>query len=119
MLPAESRCEVKNPGTAAVLSVLWPGIGQIYNGKLPKGIAFILVHILLIAIWLSGELSYVGLLMPLAFWVFGVVDAYRTALSGAEHRPTKKCPRCAETVLEEATVCRYCGHKFADPGVLE
>jgi TM2 domain-containing membrane protein YozV len=70
---------MKNPGVAAVLSVLWPGIGQIYNEQLVKGIAFIIIHFLLVVIWLSGELSYVGLAMPLAFWIFGIVDAQRTA----------------------------------------
>jgi TM2 domain-containing membrane protein YozV len=75
---------MKNPGLAAVLSVLWPGIGQIYNEQLAKGIAFIIVHILLVVIWFSGELSYVGLLTPLAFWIFGIVDAHRTAVKLAE-----------------------------------
>ena len=26
---------------------------------------------------------------------------------------TKKCPDCAETVLSDAKVCKYCGHHFA------
>ena len=26
---------------------------------------------------------------------------------------TKKCPDCAETVLSDAHVCKYCGHHFA------
>lgn len=28
-------------------------------------------------------------------------------------RATKKCPDCAETVLSDAKVCKYCGHHFA------
>jgi hypothetical protein len=36
-----------------------------------------------------------------------VVDARRVA-SGAD----KKCPKCAEFVKAEATVCRFCRHEF-------
>lgn len=35
----------KNPGVAAVLSFLWPGIGQIYNGQILKAIIFIVVQV--------------------------------------------------------------------------
>ena len=31
----------KNPGLAAVLSFFYMGLGQIYNGQIAKGIAFI------------------------------------------------------------------------------
>jgi TM2 domain-containing membrane protein YozV len=29
---------MKNPGTAAVLSFVVPGVGQIYNGKILRGV---------------------------------------------------------------------------------
>ena len=35
--------EVKNPGTAAVLSALLPGLGQIYNGDFLRAIFWLIV----------------------------------------------------------------------------
>ena len=32
----------KNPSIAVVLSFFWPGLGQIYNGEIGKGIAFLI-----------------------------------------------------------------------------
>jgi hypothetical protein len=32
-----------NPGIAMVLSVVWPGLGQVYRGKLFRGLAWMLV----------------------------------------------------------------------------
>lgn len=34
---------MRNPGTAAVLSVLIPGVGQLYNGKIWRGVFWLLV----------------------------------------------------------------------------
>ena len=34
---------MRNPGTAAVLSFFIPGVGQIYNGKIWRGIFWLIV----------------------------------------------------------------------------
>ena len=35
--------DMKNPGLAAVLSVLIPGVGQIYNGDFLRGIFWLII----------------------------------------------------------------------------
>jgi TM2 domain-containing membrane protein YozV len=34
---------MKDPGTAAVLSLIIPGVGQIYNGKFLRGIFWLII----------------------------------------------------------------------------
>ncbi len=51
----------KNPGLAAVLSFFIPGVGQMYNGEIGKGILF------LITAWL---------IIP---WIWSIFDAYSVA----------------------------------------
>jgi len=65
----------KNPGVAAVLSALWVGIGQIYNGEIVKGIILIIVYIV------SVLLIYliIGFITTPILWIFGIYDAYNTA----------------------------------------
>ena len=36
-----SSTVTKNPGLAAIISFFFPGLGQIYNGEIGKGILFI------------------------------------------------------------------------------
>lgn len=58
----------KDPGIALLLSFLFPGLGQIYNGDVGKGIGF------MIGFWI---LIWVGI--GLIFWVWGMIDAYQVA----------------------------------------
>lgn len=65
----------KNPGVAAVLSFLWPGLGQIYNGQILKAIVFIVVQI--VNAFLITVL--VGFVTGFVVWVWSLVDAYKQA----------------------------------------
>ncbi|MBI4834651.1 MAG: hypothetical protein HY811_07535 [Planctomycetes bacterium] len=65
----------KNPGLAGVFSFFIPGLGQIYNGEFGKAIGFIIASII------GGLLTpiFIGFLIILPAWAWGVVDAYYSA----------------------------------------
>ncbi len=46
--------EKQNPGVAAVLSFLFNGLGQIYNGQIAKGLVIMLISTITMAITLIG-----------------------------------------------------------------
>ncbi|GAF78758.1 unnamed protein product [marine sediment metagenome] len=71
--PVEPKKE-KNPIVAAILSFFIPGVGQIYNGQIGRGII----------LFLTG-----GLVVP---WVYSVFNAYKTAkrINAGEPLPGKK-----------------------------
>ena len=76
---------VKNPGVAAVLSFFWPGLGQIYNGEIGKGVLFIVVQVI------NAVLAFilVGFVTGFIVWILGMVDAYQVAeRHNAAHAPT-------------------------------
>jgi TM2 domain-containing membrane protein YozV len=53
----EQEMKKKNPGVAAILSFFWPGLGQIYNGQIAKGIG-IMFALAILAIITVPLLSY-------------------------------------------------------------
>ncbi|ADC50195.1 hypothetical protein BpOF4_10710 [Alkalihalophilus pseudofirmus OF4] len=66
---------LKNAGLAAVLSALWCGLGQIYNGQIGKGLLFMFIQFInaLLCFVFIGFITY-----PI-MWIWGMVDAYRQA----------------------------------------
>ncbi len=67
--------EKKSPGIAAVLSFLFTGLGQIYNGQIGKGIVFVIVGI----IFAITIIFLVGFVLYPIFWIYNIYDAYHTA----------------------------------------
>jgi TM2 domain-containing membrane protein YozV len=63
------------PGTAAVLSLLIPGVGQIYNGDFLRGIFWLIITP---GFWIGTG--------GLAGWICHLVSAY-TAYSYAKQNP--------------------------------
>jgi TM2 domain-containing membrane protein YozV len=73
------KIERKNPGFAAVLSIIITGLGQIYVGKIGRGLAFLVFGII---VAVSAGLAYgVGIvwLIALIIWVASAYDAYTLA----------------------------------------
>lgn len=62
---------------------------------------------LLLCVVLIGIIAFIYLLI--------VPPSDGTLTVKYEYQPvedTKDCPKCAESVKAQATVCRYCGHQF-------
>jgi len=72
---------MRNPGAAAVLSFLLPGVGQIYNGKILRGIFWLIVTP---GLWI-GSGGALG-------WICHLISAY-TAFSYAEDHPLRALTR--------------------------
>jgi TM2 domain-containing membrane protein YozV len=75
---APSRKPGKSPGVALMLSVLMPGIGQIYNGQPAK--AFVFFFGMVGSIYGAAEINPLpfAFLIPFAYF-YNLVDAYRSA----------------------------------------
>lgn len=78
---------MKSAGIAAVLSVIFSGLGQIYNGQIFKGLVILLVQAANVFVVTEFFIASI-ILIPLAFisipfavvlWVWAIYDAYRGA----------------------------------------
>mgnify|MGYP001612143599 FL=1 len=90
-----------HPGLAAVLSFIFNGLGQLYNGEILKGLMIIFISSIsmlvlvigsiLIGFWLLGKiisikvlicglvLFFIGLISICVLGIYSILDAYRTA----------------------------------------
>lgn len=65
----------KNPSVATVLSFLFMGLGQIYNGQIGKGIMFIVLYFISVMLMLV----VIGFITTPVLWIWGMVDANNSA----------------------------------------
>lgn len=66
---------MRDPFIAGILSLLVPGLGQIYNGRILAGI-----------VWLLLALFFWGWTGGLLGWVFHIISAYCAYSYAKEHR---------------------------------
>jgi hypothetical protein len=77
---AAPRAALKNPWVALALSVVLPGVGQVYNGQLAKAFVFFLGFAG--AIYFTANVNpFFGFTIPFTY-LFNLVDAYRSAALG-------------------------------------
>ena len=73
-VPSRPTVSTKNEGLAALLSFLWSGLGQIYVGRITRGLGIIVGGILLLIV------SWILLWIPLIlYWIWSIYDAYNLA----------------------------------------
>jgi TM2 domain-containing membrane protein YozV len=92
----------KHPGVAAVLSFVFNGLGQLYNGQLLKGLVIIflssvsmfifIIGAILIGFWLIGKavlpgqiilggfLFFISLVFICILGIYSILDAYKSSL---------------------------------------
>ena len=71
----------KSPGLAAILSLLIPGLGQMYAGKYLRGIAFLIIEIIGLVIMSVSFITFA--VWIIIFALFAAFDARRVADRGA------------------------------------
>jgi len=85
-----TSAQVKSPLLAAILSFIWSGLGQIYNGEVAKGLVFMCIEVIFTITFLIAFISFgawvVVSLLWILFSIYAIYDAYEVAKkSGGEN----------------------------------
>ena len=74
-MPTQPPKFYKNPSIATILSFFYMGLGQIYNGQIGKGIVFIILYGISVALMFV----VIGFVTTPILWIWGMVDANNSA----------------------------------------
>ena len=93
MKPFKFQKKDKNPATAAILSFLFIGVGQAYNGEIAKAVVFLILYALSICL----TFFMIGFVTTPILWIWSTVDAYRSSqemnqLGAARKSPSNASP---------------------------
>ena len=70
----------KSPIVALILSFFISGLGQLYNGEIGKGVAFLIGYFVAwVCFWALIWLPVIHWIPSAVVWVWGMVDAYQSA----------------------------------------
>ena len=74
-----AQVQLKSPGLAFLLSLLFPGMGQVYNGQPAKALGFFFAFAS--AIYAVAEISPLPFALFIPFvYLYNIVDAWRTGV---------------------------------------
>jgi len=71
----------KSTNTATIASIIFPGLGQLYNGQTNKGVIFLIIGaILLYGVVATHRFLFgVSVVVYVVIWAYNVYDARNTA----------------------------------------
>jgi TM2 domain-containing membrane protein YozV len=76
----------RNPFTAIVLSAIVPGLGQLYNQQVKKGLVIFgsCLSLGLLTYWISGLNKFSTALALILVWISAMTDAYKVATTAGQ-----------------------------------
>ncbi len=77
-----SSGKAKNEILSTIISALYPGLGQLYNGQLTKALffgIFGLIVLVYVYYYVGGYLLFYPMILFAFFWIFNVYDAFSTS----------------------------------------
>ena len=82
----------KEPVISLILSLVIPGLGEIYNVQIKKGIILFiafLVSLALIYVTIQSPIGWCFMIFPIALWLYGMFDAFSEAKKINDGVPAK------------------------------